>query len=265
MFKKLSKEDLRGIFISIVLSIFFIYLFPQRTYAQGLFPGLGATTPVVDTEVTRGDIVCVYPDGVARCKEAYSQSMYAVVADITAAAFEDMTEPDQPIIISTGRGVVRVTAANGNITRGDFVTTSDAPGIGQKADRSGYVLGVALEDYTPTDSNEIGELSITINIHFESRLGSSRANLLEVLRQGLSAPLLEPLSSLRYILAALLVVSSFVLGFGYYGKIAQRGVEALGRNPLAAKMIQRSVYLHIIIVISIFALGLFSAYLILIL
>lgn len=233
--------------------------------AQGLFMGWGLTTPVVDQTTTRGDVICVYPEGLAICREEYSQSIYAIVADQTAVELNDTTEPGQPVVISSGRGVVRVTAAAGPIARGDFLTTSSVPGVAQKAVHSGYVLGVALSDYAPSDATEIGEVEATINIHFESRLGSSRSNLIEVLRQGLSAPLFEPLSALRYVLAAFLVLSAFVLGFVYYGKVAQRGVEALGRNPLAASSIQRSIYLHILIVIGIFGVGLFSAYLILIL
>ena len=61
-----------------------------------------------------------------------------------------------------------------------------------------------------------------------------------------------------------MVVASFVFGILHFGKMAKSGVEALGRNPLAAKTIQFGILLNVLIAIVIMALGLGIAYLVLI-
>ena len=60
-------------------------------------------------------------------------------------------------------------------------------------------------------------------------------------------------------------MASFVMGFVYFGRVARSGIEAIGRNPLASRIIQFNVILHILISIVIVLVGLAIAYLILIL
>jgi hypothetical protein len=43
-----------------------------------------------------------------------------------------------------GRVPVKVTTKNGDIKPGDFITTSDIPGVGMKATEAGRVIGKAL-------------------------------------------------------------------------------------------------------------------------
>jgi F0F1-type ATP synthase membrane subunit c/vacuolar-type H+-ATPase subunit K len=61
------------------------------------------------------------------------------------------------------------------------------------------------------------------------------------------------------------MVVAFTLGLVYFGRIARAGVEAMGRNPMAKRMIQLSVLLHVVLTIIIVLTGLGIAYLILIL
>jgi F0F1-type ATP synthase membrane subunit c/vacuolar-type H+-ATPase subunit K len=59
------------------------------------------------------------------------------------------------------------------------------------------------------------------------------------------------------------VILSFILGFISFGRIANTGVEALGRNPLAGKMIQFGIFLNVLITISIVIAGFALAYFVL--
>jgi F0F1-type ATP synthase membrane subunit c/vacuolar-type H+-ATPase subunit K len=106
---------------------------------------------------------------------------------------------------------------------------------------------------------------IVLNIHPAAGSTGAKSNLMSALRQGLSAPLFEPLDSLRYLLAALILLLSFVMGFAYFGRVSKTGIEAIGRNPLASRMIQLSIIMHIMITIVIVLIGFGMAYLILIL
>ena len=62
-----------------------------------------------------------------------------------------------------------------------------------------------------------------------------------------------------------MILISFSLGFIYFGRVAKTGIEAMGRNPMAGKMIQLSVLFNIIVTVIIVLIGLAIAYLILIL
>jgi hypothetical protein len=144
------------------------------------------------------------------------------------------------------------------------VTSSETPGMAVKAIENGYVLGMAINDAVQASTGE-NRVMVALNIHPEAQLSGTRSNLISVLRDASKAPLLEPLAAFRYVLAALLVVISFSLGFIYFGRMANTGVEAIGRNPLAEKMIRRNIILHIMVTLIIVVVGLFAAYLVLIL
>jgi hypothetical protein len=73
-----------------------------------------------------------------------------------------------------------------------------------------------------------------------------------------------PLESLRYLLAFIIAIVSFGLGFLYFGRVIKTGVEAIGRNPLASRTIQATIFVNIVITIVIVGTGLALAALILI-
>lgn len=54
-----------------------------------------------------------------------------------------------------GRVPVKVSTKNGDIQPGDYITTSDIPGIGMKATDAGRVIGKALTGITGVDSGTI--------------------------------------------------------------------------------------------------------------
>jgi hypothetical protein len=58
-----------------------------------------------------------------------------------------------------------------------------------------------------------------------------------------------------------MVILSFVIAVGYFGRISSLGIEALGRNPLAGRMIIFSIVLHVILALAIVGVGVAAAYL----
>lgn len=253
---------LRLFMVSVFLLVFLFTAF--KAEAQIESAGIAFSIPVRGDEIKNGSLVCSDQEGFFICNTAYSTSIYGVVVDNPAAAFED-EEPDTRLVINSGTAKVRVTTAGGDIKQGSFLTSSAKQGVAQFAGKNGFVLGTALQEYSGKDSEEIGEVLTAIDIHPISGLSGPRSNLMQVLREGLDYSLLEPLDSLRYLLAALIVLLSFAVGMFYFGRVSRAGVEAIGRNPLAAKMIRLSIFLHVLITLGIFFLGLFVAYLILIL
>jgi F0F1-type ATP synthase membrane subunit c/vacuolar-type H+-ATPase subunit K len=227
--------------------------------------GVAVSVPVNDKEAKDGDIICTYKEGNQRCKVPYDPSIYGVISRNPSAAIKDEELGGAELMITSGIAKVRVSSINGNIKEGEFITSSEIPGVGQLANRNGYVLGTAQEAFESGNPSQVGEIQVVINIHPAAGLSGPRTDLLTVLRQSLEIPLLEPLDSLRYLLAIVIVLIAFTLGLIYFGRVARTGVEAVGRNPLARKMIEFSVVLHLLLTIVIIFVGLAIAYLILIL
>jgi hypothetical protein len=117
----------------------------QRYLAAGQVP-LG----VIVSLDTSGNI------GMAKlANRGYDSKILGVVAPEGPVLFNDVSL-EGPLVAIGGRARVNVSPMGGQIKKGDFITSSNSPGLGAKATRSGYVVGLALEDYDPeisTSSN----------------------------------------------------------------------------------------------------------------
>ena len=261
----LSKTPMTKKFFSVFICLTLFFIFKSVSFAQITSSGIAVSAPVVDSEAQDGDIICTYPQGNARCNLDYDTSIFGVISDNPAASIEDRDIENGKFVITSGVTKVRVSNANGDIKAGNFVTSSENAGVAMLAIRNGYVIGTALEDYSPQNSSDVGQIVVSISVHPAASLTGPQSNLLQFIRQGLTVPIFEPLESFRYILAIIIVLLSFALGMIYFGRVAKAGVEAVGRNPLAHKVIQFNVIMNIILTIVIILVGLGIAYLILIL
>ncbi len=227
--------------------------------------GTAISIPISDTNVEDGDIICSYLEGNKKCYQEYDTSIYGVVNDNPALSIKDFSYDTSKLVLSLGITTVKVSSVNGDIKEGDFITSSTKPGVGQKATKNGYVIGKALEDYKSTDANAVGKIQVALKPQFVNELSSSSGNLLQFMKKGLNVPFYEPLNALRYLLSALMVVISFTLGMIYFGRSSKAGIEAIGRNPLARKVIHFTIITNIVLTIVIVLVGLAIAYLILVL
>lgn len=254
-----------------VLFFFIIFLagivvFPRDLFAQITSSSVALPIAIQNENVTEGDVICSGREGYKLCDEAYNSALYGVVTDNPAASFEQATDSAERLAVTTGKANVKVTSINGNIAVGDLVTSSrEIPGTGQKATRNGYVLGLAVEPYESADPTAVGTIVVSLNVHPTTVFTDVSSNLWAALREGLAAPVLTPLAALRYLLAALVILAAFILGFIHFGRLSKAGIEAIGRNPLARLQIQATLFLNILLVIGILIIGVVLAYLILIL
>ena len=69
---------------------------------------------------------------------------------------------ERPLTIG-GRVPVKVSSINGDIKAGDSITSSDIPGVGMKATKAGRVVGIALEDYSNSDTNHVEKILLFVN------------------------------------------------------------------------------------------------------
>ncbi len=216
----------------------------------------------VDTP--EGTVICSYQDEYRPCSTSYDSGIVGVVTRNPSAAFinQAVTDEERVLIATGGQTVIRVSNSSGPISVGDLITSSTDPGIATLAVQNGSVIGRALESY---DSSEAGTILADIYIHYTLAFTDDRNNLLEILRQGISAPVITPLAVLRYMFAGLVLIAAFVMSFMYFGRISRSSIEAIGRNPLGTRFIQLNLILNLLLMFLFVAAGLGLSYLILIL
>jgi DNA-binding transcriptional MerR regulator len=87
--------------------------------------------------------------GIVRTQKAYDKNLLGVVTTRPAMVIggrDGKGTTGKPVALS-GRVPVKVTTQNGNIKKGDPLTSSGTPGAAMKATKAGPILGVAMTDY----------------------------------------------------------------------------------------------------------------------
>jgi hypothetical protein len=93
--------------------------------------------------------------------QEYDQKAIGVISDDAAVVMGRVEGPNKSIIAMVGVVKVKVVGYNGDIEKGDLLTTSNVSGYAMKATepKIGTILGKALEDF----SGEKGEIMALIN------------------------------------------------------------------------------------------------------
>ena len=76
--------------------------------------------------------------------QPYSQYMVGVISKEPSVVLNDPNEG--PPVGLTGRVIVKLVESNNLIKGGDFITSSNQKGLGQKATKPGHVIGYAVSD-----------------------------------------------------------------------------------------------------------------------
>ncbi len=243
--------------------IFLFVLSTASVRAQITSSGIAVSAPIA-SDINDGAIVCSGDNNIySLCKREYDSNMFGVVSQNSQISLLSIKSGTKPVI-STGNSLVIVTSSNGVIKKGDYLTSTRDGGPAQLAKKSGYVLGIALEDYLDTNPQNKGTILVAISVRPVVLTNGASNNLLQLIKDGISGAFESPLAALRYIVAGILVTTSFFFGFLYFGKIAKSGVESIGRNPLAGKRIQFGILINSLISLAIMGVGLVIAYIILI-
>jgi F0F1-type ATP synthase membrane subunit c/vacuolar-type H+-ATPase subunit K len=235
-----------------------------------------AETFDVPEESVDGDIMSYTDQGVVLSSREYDDKIFGVIETTPLVAYRRQDNTGLPVV-RNGTTSVNVTTANGAIKAGDFITTSSLPGKGQKSLASGYIIGVALEEFTEEDGEAVevtvseggtkqarlGTINVAIKIEYAELNTARNANrYLDALNALFFSNIQNPeqfTNTLRYFLAGLAVVVSFLIGFFTLARTLPKGIEALGRNPLAKTTIQFGIILNIIFTVGIALVGIVAA------
>lgn len=258
----IMKETNLPILTTIVL--IFAFVMPALANAQDVSLGTATMVQMTDKGAGDGDIVSTQNGGgYKRSAILYDPFMFGVVTLNPAVYLYDKSLNDGLPVINSGKAYVRVSSLNGDIKRGDSLTSSIVPGVAVKATDNGYILGTAEEPYVSSDKKKVSKILVTVDPHF-AQINNNLAKLLfSVPQLGFSAAILSPITALRYLLAALIAAASFFLGFRFFGHASTKGVEAIGRNPLARQMILVSVGVNAALTVGVMLFGFVVAYIIL--
>lgn len=111
--------------------------------------------------VEAGDVVRFTPRGkLARTITAADPTIAGVISTNPGVTLAEQTG-SAPLAL-TGRVPVKVTNAGGRIDAGDYLTSSDIPGVARKATEPGMVIGRALEPHT----GRRGTIEVYVNTQY---------------------------------------------------------------------------------------------------
>jgi hypothetical protein len=253
-------------FFKLLFIVCFCFFSVAVVFAQEekISSGIAISVEILDEQVHDGDIVSSTIEGYRLSTIPYDPTTYGVVSFSPAVSFEATTSANAYPVISQGKVYVRVSTSGGPIAKDDFVTTSETAGVGQKAAEDGFMVGTALQSYEAGSPDEIGKILVAVKPQYNvAVVGGKGINLWKNIKLAAASPFLSPLTSMRYLLAVAVTATAFGLGFIFYGRMTKTGIEALGRNPLAAKTISAGIVFNVMLTAVIILAGLFLSYLIL--
>ncbi len=227
-------------------------------------PGFDATSTylVSDGEIKSGDIVFYSEKGLVRASEPYSNHIFGVLTEKPLMVFTTTSTDEKPVVRS-GIAQVNVTNEGGEIKPGDFITSSNTKGTGQKATISGYVLGTALAEMSAKE----GQIPIAIRIEYAELTNTkSVLRLLDAFNIAAfqSTKDIDKASQfIKYLSSGLIVLGSLVVSFFLFARSIIKSIEAIGRNPLAKTAILMSIVIQAGLTILTILIGVGAAYLIL--
>lgn len=225
--------------------------------------GIANYIPISGENISDGDIVSSTEKGNILSKTPYDPLVIGVVTEKPAVSLNpETTEENTYPVAASGNVRVHVSSINGDIKVGDLVTSSEMPGVGMKANKTGYVIGRSLDNFSSKNPQEVGTINVALNLHYSYSSARTQSSLKDIFNLSVLATYESPSAVFKYVVAGIVLILAFVLGVFSFGRVANTGIEALGRNPLAGKMIQFGIVVNVLITLAIVATGFGLAFLI---
>jgi hypothetical protein len=248
----------------LLLLLYYFFLFTSKSFAQNPEFNVATTLNISDKEATDSDILSLTttPETLERSKVAYDDRIYGVGILFPTMLYR--TRNTLPVVRS-GTTYVNVSTINGPIKTGDYITSSVLPGKGQKAtEYNGYMVGIALADFdekmgSPMDYEKkkiyTGKVLLSVGIGPAAPVKIQAAGGMFGTFKFLITSFIYNLQTtkegvrlVRYFLAALVAIATIIVNFKTFGKNVSKGIESIGRNPLAKVSIQSMIILNIALI-----------------
>lgn len=232
-----------------------LILYPATSFAQDV----GYTFNVADGQAVPGDILInSKAKGIIRATQDYDKDLFGILQSQPVLLFKTRGSSGKPVT-RTGVAEVNITTLGGAIAIGDYITSSGIAGKGQRANQSGYSIGIAMGALNETSKGQkvtfnektynSGKIPVALKIEYtEITKSKSAIRALDAINAAFFQNVQDPekfVNVVRYFIAGLIAVGSFLVGFFTFAKSIPKGVEAVGRNPLAKNAIQMSMIMNI--------------------
>jgi hypothetical protein len=148
-------------------------------------------------------------------------------------------------VVTNGSVTTLVSNLNGDIKKGDPITASPLNGVGMKATTAGRILGLAQNDFSSTtagaitkevDSNDgkksvqVGGIPVIVAVGYNN---DAKANLVPPAVQNITNFIAgKPVSTLRIIIAALLLILGLVLAVIILNSAVKSSMASIGFKRL---------------------------------
>jgi hypothetical protein len=267
-----NKTPLQCILASVLLFALAasIFMHPASALAQGyatddqdLRPGMVAALSETSTSEN------------PKVERAAQDNMDKVIGVTTTPGSDLVTVvsgPDQVYVQTTGEVDAFVSDINGEVKTGDLLTISPLRGVLMKADNStATVVGIALENMTDQESEVVtvdetgGQRDVqvvTLRINLDHKAASNQqANTTDssLSRVG-EAVTGRDVTEVR-VLAGMVIFLIVLVAEGgiIYGAVSS-AITAMGRNPMARKIILKEVVRVVLIALMVLGLGVLAIY-----
>lgn len=213
------------------------------------------------------------------------ESMFGVIVDDPVLYMDSEVARSEKVrpVVRYGEALVNVSTLGGDIVAGDLITTSPISGFGQKTSRQDapYILGFALDSMTPNgtslqvEGKEVLLGTVPITLRIGPYLTQEGANFIASGGEGFETLISEIVNSsniktnniseaegvtgfkvFRYLLAAVVALSSIVVSASRFGDTFKESVVSIGRNPLARNQIRSVLAWNILLMILVSGAGL---------
>lgn len=249
-----------------LLILCFLTIFPIRIFAQGVQFNIARTITIEDKDAINGDIVSLSlkKETLIRSTKSFDERMYGVLARDPVMVYRTLTTLP---VAKQGEVLMNVTTLGGPIEVGDYVTSSPIAGKGQHAEGlAGYMVGVAMGNFDGKGATAsadyqgkkypMGMVKVNVGIGPASPIiTKATGGILGTLKQLATAIVFNISTSkqaeriIRYILAVLIAVIIIYVSYKTFGANITKGMEAIGRNPLAKGSIQAMITMNIILLV----------------
>lgn len=255
----------KKLIIALFTAGFFLSFYHSSAFMQEFTPGIAKYYPI-EGDVSDGTLISFHEGAYQKSVEEYDSEVIGVIAENPAVSINSRISEKSYPVVDSGSVLVKVSTANGVIETGDKLTTSLIPGVAMKSVTEGPSIGIARESFDPADDKEIGKILVDLQLNYTYSKYNKEYDQEKFLNTNPLTRLFDYYRTstvLKFITASLVVLISFIFGFITFRKIASKGLEALGRNPLASKIIIFNLTMNTFITIMIVTSGFILAYIIL--
>lgn len=260
-----TQRFLKWVCVGILLSV--VFALPQTSGAQtndSKTYNIAQTLIIDDPDAVDGDIMTLTDkdETITRSSVSYDERMHGVLVATPVMVYRTS---DAIPVTRSGNVFVNVTTLAGPIKPGDYVTSSEITGKGMKAtELTGYMVGVALTSFDGTGGQSIthdgqsltlGRVKVAVGIGPASpAIIRATGGIMGTLRQIITAFIYNIRTSkqferiIRYIIAALVAIATIYINFRTFGRNVTKGIEAIGRNPLAKVPIQSMIIVNVALI-----------------